>query len=848
MTEEFGAVGAAVFDSGGPVAARPVRVAPSLILGLGAAREGISESTGPGTHGGLTIMSHPIRDSGGMRIAAAWSLATGPWDELRTMAAILAGWLENPEHRRVRSELRPGRETRRLDRESFITLVDTIPAIVYIAEMGGDGRWRYVSPQIEIMFGYTPEEWMDDPTLWRRSIHPDDLEHALSFEDERLIGIDLHPPAEYRMRTRDGRYLWVYERARLIRLADGAMIWHGVMQDITARKAAEFDLARKADQQALVAELGKMAVRGEDPDHLLAVAVDRIAELDQVIAASVWELENRDRLHVIHRSDDLGDAVTIPFDAGEYPGRKLLRGEPVFVPSWKSDDPRLDVYREYVPAEAISSFAAPILGPGDGFGLVLVHSAESAAFTEDDGNFLTGVAGVLGNAIQRSRADRSLLHRLNHDVLTELPNRRLFETRLREAISEAERRNTTVALIFLDIDHFKLINDGIGHTAGDEVLRLIAPRLSRGVRRGDTVSRFGGDEFGIILHSVAGPDEAVEIARRILDSVAEPMRIEDTERRITASVGISTWRPDGNDKTPEDLIQEADAAMYDAKESGRAQVQVFDGAIQEKVIQRLEVERELHTAISQGELTVLYQPIIGLEEGRLCGFEALVRWEHPVKGLLKPGDFIPIAEESELIREIDTWVLRQAVGSLADWNRGRSEDRAIGVSVNCSARQIGSRDLPGLVSKLIEEQGIRPGLLTFELTETTLLSGSRQVSSVIEQLDRLGVRLSLDDFGTGFSSLGYLGEFPLDEIKIDRKFIDLVSDGDPRGSAIVGAVVQIGEALSMNVVAEAVNTNSTLGSIRELGCHRAQGYMIGEPAKPAEAAGLAARRDPLYRV
>jgi len=848
MIEEFGAVSAAVFDSSGPVAARPVRVPPSLILDLGAAREGVSESSGPGAHGGLTFLSHPVRNSDGMRLSAAWSLATGPWDELRTMAAVLAGWLETPGGSGMRSELRPGAETRRLDRESFITLVDTIPAIVYIAEMGGDGRWRYVSPQIETVFGYSPEEWMEDPTLWRRSIHPDDLEHALSFEDERLIGIDIHPPAEYRMRTRDGRYVWVYERARLIRLADGAMVWHGVMQDITARKAAELDLARKADQQVLVAELGKMAVRGEDPARLLTVAVDRIAELDQVIAASVWEMEDRERLHVIHRSDDLGDASTIPFVPDEYPGRRLLRGEPVFVPSWSSDDPRLDVYREFVPAEAVSSFAAPILGTGDGFGLVLVHSGESAAFTEADGNFLTGVAGVLGNAIQRNRADRSLLHRLNHDVLTELPNRRFFESRLSEAIFDAAREDTSVALIFLDIDHFKLINDGIGHAAGDEVLRSIAPRLSRGVRRGDTVSRFGGDEFGIVLHSVAGPAEAVEIAERILGSVAEPMRIENTERRITASIGISTWHPDQKDKTPEDLIQEADAAMYDAKESGRAQVQVFDGAIQEKVIQRLEVERELHTAIGQGEFIVLYQPIIGLEEGHLCGFEALVRWDHPVKGLLKPGDFIPIAEESELIREIDTWVLRQAVAALADWNRGRDEDRAIGVSVNCSARQIGCRGLPGLVSKLIEGQAIQPGLLTLELTETTLLSGSHQVAAVIEELDRLGVRLSLDDFGTGFSSLGYLGEFPLDEIKIDRKFIDLVSDGDPRGSAIAGAVVQIGQALSMTVVAEAVNTNSTLRSMRELGCHRAQGYMIGEPLGLEEATGLTARQDPLYRV
>lgn len=849
LTEELGATGAVVLDENGPVAARPVTIDAPVIAELSNAPAGVSIGAAATPLAGLTVAGVPVRESDGMRLVAAWGPKTAlRAEEVRSTASTLAEWLYRS--RRDENGSRSGQmvriPARGLKEDDFTGLIETIPAIVYLAEMGEQGRWLYVSPQIENVLGYTPDEWMSDPENWYRSIHPDDREHAVSFEDTRLIGLDIHPPAEYRMKARDGRYVWVYERARLLHDADGQPIWHGVMQDISALKSAELELARKAEQQVLIARLGDMAVRGENSDDLLQAAVEMIGRLDRVLEASIWEQENYDSLHLLHRSGSVGSATSIPFLTSTFPGAPLVRGEPVVIPNWRQEDPRLDPYRDPLPDSVASSVITPILGADGQFGIILVHSDRAGSFTEEDGNFLLATANVLGNAIERSRSDQSLHHRLNHDPLTELPNRRHFTRRLAEALSTAEEEGCMVALLFLDLDHFKLINDGIGHHAGDEVLREVAPRLSRSVRRGDTVSRFGGDEFGIVLSSVADEEEAIEIADRVLAEISRPIAVQGTERLITASVGIAVWDPAVNlDQGPEDLIQEADAAMYRAKESGRSRAQIFGSAIQEKMVRRLEVERELHRGIERDELTVAYQPLVSLGDGELIGFEALVRWRHPEKGLIQPEEFVPIAEESELIRKVDTWVMTQAIAQAAAWNRERETGRGLSISVNGSARQVRGEGFVDLVARLLDRHDLPSELLTIELTETVLLTGTQEVNKVLESLNRLGVRLALDDFGTGFSSLSYLGEFPLDEIKIDRKFIEYLGEGDPRGSAIADAIVQIGRALSMEVVAEAVSSRSTLQMVRDLGCHAAQGFLIAKPLDVDEASELARRTDPL---
>ncbi|MCB0861536.1 MAG: EAL domain-containing protein [Solirubrobacterales bacterium] len=839
--EQFGAIGAVVSDPDGPIAARPTRLDPLTIAELTSVPAGVGVGKPGSALAGMTIacFSHPEME--GMRLSAAWAPeSSARIDDLESAVNALAVWLRQYSDPTLeignRSFTGPGPtsadyelEKEEMDSAGFEHLIDSVPAILYTAEMGESGRWLYVSPQIEKILGYTPEEWTSDTTLWYRSIHPDDREHALAFEDERLIGLDIHPPAEYRLRARDGRYVWIYERARLIRNEEGVPQWHGVMQDISALKAAETAIELKAEQQVLVARLGEMAIRGEDPDSLLRYAVDWIGQIEGVLEASIWEQEDYRELHLCHRSANLGWSSTLPYDPEQYPDSHLTQGDVVLIPSWE-DDPRLERFVPFLPEPVRSSMIAPIMGAVDQFGMIIVHSGKISAFSEQDGNFLRAAANVLGNSIERSRTDLSLEHRLNHDPLTDLPNRQLFTRRLAEAIDEAGSREGTVGLLFLDIDHFKLINAGIGHHAGDELLREIAPRLSKSVRRGDTVARFGGDEFGIVLASIKSADEAKEVAGRMLQSISEPIPVAGTERFVTASIGVATYQPGREEpKSAEDLIRDADAAMYLAKESGRARVESFGKPIRERVLRRLDVERQLHGAIENGELEAVYQPIVSLRSGKLRAFEALTRWNHPEQGMLEPDLFIPIAEESDLIGRIDSWIMAEAVRQAGLWNVGRDESDRITVSVNASSRQIRKPGLAAEIAELLVVNDLRPENLAIEITENILLTGSAVIDDVLREIHDLGVRLALDDFGTGYSSLSYLSDFPLDAIKIDRAFVEGLGRGDPGNSAIADAITQIGRALSLLVVAEAVSTETQLQMVRDLGCSMAQGYLIAPP-------------------
>lgn len=845
--EQFGAIGAVVSDDDGPIAARPMRLDPLVIAELTSIPIGVGIGSPASSLSGMTIACFAHPDLEGLRLSAAWPAeSSARIDDLQAAANSLAVWLRQfagpADDSESRSFTGPGpsatdyqRDSRSLDSAGFESLLDSVPAILYMAEMGEDGRWLYVSPQIERILGYTPEEWKSDPANWYEALHPEDRDHAMAFEDERLIGLDIHPPAEYRLRARDGRYVWIYERARLVRNREGVPQWHGVMQDISALKAAETAVEAKAAQQVMVARLGEMAIRGEDPDSLLKYAVEWLGQMDSVLEASIWEQEDYKILHLCHRSGALGWSSSLPYETDKYPDSHLTRGEVVLIPSW-ADDPRLQRFTPFLPGSVRSSMIAPIMGQLEQFGVIIVHSSKISAFSEQDGNFLRATANVLGNSIERTRTDKSLQHRLNHDPLTDLPNRQLFTRRLSEAIDKAGKKDAIVGLLFLDIDHFKLINDGIGHHAGDELLREIAPRLAASVRRGDTVARFGGDEFGIVLASIESTEEAQEVASRVLENVSAPIPVAGTERFVTASIGVSTYQPGTEEaKTAEDLIREADAAMYLAKESGRSRYEFFGKPIRDRVLRRLDVERQLHNAIENDELRAVFQPIIDLKDGRIASFEALARWHHPEQGEQAPDLFIPIAEESDLITRIDSWVMGEAMRQAKIWNEGREPEDWISVSVNASARQIRKPDLPAEIAELLVVNDLRPGQLIVEITENVLLTGSTIIDGVLTDIDDLGVRLALDDFGTGYSSLSYLTEFPLDMIKIDRKFVEGLGRGDQGPSAIADAITQIGRALSLTVVAEAVSTETQLQMVRDLGCHLAQGFLFAPPLD-AEAA------------
>ena len=391
------------------------------------------------------------------------------------------------------------------------------------------------------------------------------------------------------------------------------------------------------------------------------------------------------------------------------------------------------------------------------------------------------------------RPTQALRHRVLHDSLTGLPNRPSFVGSLSEALKRGTVSGSPVGILFLDLDHFKLINDSLGHHAGDELLRAVAPRLRAHLRPGDIVARFGGDEFGVLVDRLADEDEAVAIADRVSAAFAEPFPIGGVDHFITASLGIAVARPSTREPAdPDMLIRDADAAMYRAKERGRSRCELFDAEMRARALRRLEVERELRQGIERDELSLNYQPVLCLASGEVTGLEALVRWEHPERGQLDPSEFIPVAEESGLIEPLGRWVQENACRQILEWHEQRPDERPLDISVNLSARQVAHRDLAASVAEVLTRTGLDPVHLCLEITESVLVEESASAKATLEALSELGVRLVLDDFGTGYSSLAYLNRFPLDALKIDRSFIDALGveqerDRDRRGDHRHGA-------------------------------------------------------------
>jgi diguanylate cyclase (GGDEF)-like protein/PAS domain S-box-containing protein len=429
----------------------------------------------------------------------------------------------------------------------------------------------------------------------------------------------------------------------------------------------------------------------------------------------------------------------------------------------------------------------------------------------------------------RKRAEEQIEFHAYHDVLTHLPNRKLFTDRLRQSVTRARRNSKSVAVMFIDLDHFKTINDTLGHTAGDELLLEMARRLRECVRDDDTVARLGGDEFTIILSELRQPEDAVGVAQKILDAVQEPLTIGNMPISVSASIGIALYPDDGHDA--ESLLRNADSAMYRAKEAGRSTVQLCTDDMKKRAVERLAVESRLRTAVIDDELVLVYQPLVNLVTGRTIGVEALVRWNDPVRGLVEPASFIPIAEETRLILPLGEWVLRTACAQMKEW-----QDRGAGplrVAVNLSARQFQQHDLVEMVRSALEEARLSPSSLELEITETTAMQNGEATVETLRALRNLGVGISIDDFGTGYSSLNYLKRFPITAVKIDRGFVhDLTtSDGD---AAIVSAVIGMARSLRLRVIAEGVETAEQFAFLRTRDCDEAQGFYFSRPAPPHE--------------
>jgi diguanylate cyclase (GGDEF)-like protein len=547
--------------------------------------------------------------------------------------------------------------------------------------------------------------------------------------------------------------------------------------------AAESKLERSLRQQAAVARLGRLALEGEDLRDLVeeAVAVSRAA-LGRNVAATILPSVDGRR-----------------FEAGG----------------------------------ALAGACEITIGPGPSR-LGFLHVEALPTLTADEAAFLQATANVLADAIERLKAEEDMRHQALHDPLTGLPNRTLLADRLTHALRRATRRGS-VAVLFLDLDQFKLINDSRGHRAGDELLCTVAARLSAVMRPGDTVARFGGDEFCIVCEDIEETLEVTGIAKRVIDELSRPYALATGEHYATASVGIAL--AEGPARPAEDLIREADAAMYRAKEQGRGQFELFDEVMRGDATERLRLDGDLRRALGvRDELIAYYQPIVSLPDGEVIGMEALVRWLHPQRGLVAPAEFIATAEDSGAILALGDLMLRQACGEAARWC-ARLGDRPFRVSVNLSPRQVCEPGLAEHVAAVLASTGLAPAALALEITESALMDESELVAENLRGLKELGVGLVLDDFGTGYSSLAYLRRFPIDAIKIDRRFIaGLGIDTDD--TTIVEAIVRMAAGLRLDVVAEGIETPEQMAILDAMGCRHGQGFLFSPAVSPVEASGL----------
>jgi diguanylate cyclase (GGDEF)-like protein len=446
-----------------------------------------------------------------------------------------------------------------------------------------------------------------------------------------------------------------------------------------------------------------------------------------------------------------------------------------------------------------------------------------------------GLIIALHDISGRKRAESELSHQAFHDALTGLPNRALYRDRVEHALTRNARTGLDSAVLYLDLDGFKNVNDSLGHDSGDALLREVATRLLAAVRTGDTVARLGGDEFAILIEQSPRPlDEATAVADRALTALAAPYDIGGMRVLVSASVGIAAG--DGH-TTGAELVRNADIAMYRAKTTGKSQWITYDPHMREAAMERLQLETDLDGALERDEFRLVYQPVVRLETEQIVGFEALLRWHHPTLGVIVPDRFIPIAEESGSIVPIGEWVLRTACEMGAQWQRQYQRDPKLTMAVNISARQLASDDLVERVTEALASSALDPATLVLEMTETALIQDAPVAARRLQELRRLGVRLAIDDFGTGYSSLSYLRQFPVDILKIDRSFINTITDRS-QIPAIVRGLLDLGRTLELETVAEGVEDDAQRDGLRDEHCALAQGFLFARPLDPADAEAL----------
>jgi len=740
----------------------------------------------------------------------------------------------------------------------YQAIVETVPAIVFVAETGADGVWHYVNEWIEPILGFTVEEWTSGGDVWARQLHPDDRAAALAAEAEEVAAAEASSSSgdefrwgtfylDYRMLHKDGHVVWIRDSSVLVRARDGKLFWHGVLMDISDQKMVERQLERQSGAQAAVARLGELALAGTPITELLEAACRMATEVLGVDAASAGQVADDGRtleLRAEYGWPAARQGPPIQLGPASSVTRALLTGKPVLVQDWAEQS-------GLSPSEALADFGAGssitvrVEGPSQPWGTFGVFSRRAHAFTENDVNFVVSVTNILADAIERQDAEDAMEHRALHDVLTGLPNRSLFTDRLEQSLERVRRHpGSLAAILFIDVDHFKQVNDSLGHQAGDELLINVATRLREAVRPTDTVARFGGDEFGLLLEEISSERVAIAMAERIAASFARPFVLDSGSQFVTASIGIAL--ADGHQEA-DALLRDADAAMYRAKQRGRARYDVFDDDLRMRALARGRTENELRRALDFHELRLVYQPVVDLREERMTGVEALLRWDHPQRGLVMPEEFIPVAEESGMIERIGQWVLEEALRDAARWEQTRPDRAPLRVGVNVSVQQLQSPRFPDSVADAIRSAGIEAQMLALELDESVLRDEAEQMRSTLRILKRIGVRLAIHDFGTGDSSLRQLAALPIDTIKVERRFVAALGTQDATGT-IAQAVIATGSALGLRVIGAGAETREQVEQLRRLGCTDVQGFLYAEPQPAAQISAFLAEGGQLKRT
>ena len=685
--------------------------------------------------------------------------------------------------------------------ERFRALVDNSNEVVSLLDR--EGVTLYSSQSSAAILGDSVEELVGKTPFDR--VHPEDQAEVRALFQTSLRSPGFPLVSEFRMRHRGGA--WRTVEAVLVNRLDDPSVAAAVLnyRDVTERKRAQQkieglnrDLQRQVAEFQTLLEVIPIGIGiARDPACRRIEGNPYMARLMGLSPADNISLSARD-----------GEAVpSALFRDGRPLAPEQLPMQKAAAQGVEVVDMEMDVVREGQKVATVLGYAAPLF---------------------DETGRPRGAIGATLDITERKRAEEQIKSLAYHDSLTGLPNRRLFQDRLSMAVAQAHRNSQHLAVLFLDLDRFKSVNDSLGHAAGDRLIQHVAERLRTCLREGDTVARLGGDEFTLLLPGVAQVVDAARVAEKVLDALRAPFLIEDRELLATASIGISLYPEDGRDA--DTLVKNADAGMYRAKQQGRDNYQLCAPALNATALERLALEGSLRHAVGQDELVLHYQPVLDVASGRVRAMEALLRWRHPELGLVPPADFIPLAEMTGLIIAFSPWVLRTACAQARAWQDAGHP--GLGVAVNLSARQFQHPDLPGQVKRALEETKLEARFLELEISETSAMQGPEANVPTLRALKALGVRIAIDDFGTGCSSLGYLKRFPIDALKIDRSLTAEIP-GDADDAAIANVVIALAHTLKLRVVAEGVETNDQLSFLTARRCDQAQGYLFGSP-RPAK--------------